>query len=525
MCAAPIGVLPAYAELQCASNFSFLHGASRAEELVERAARLGYSAIAITDECSLAGVVRAHVEAKAAGLPLIIGSHFRLTAGDGSPALAFTALAMNREGYGNLCELITLGRTRAAKGTYRLAPMDLERPEAPLEHLRGLPDCMIILTPNFPANEQRLDAQLEWAARVFGDRARVALTLHARAMDDIHRGAVERAAARHDVPVVATSWPVMHVRSRKPLQDVLTAIRLGRSVGECGYELAPNAERHIRSRLRLYNLYPAGALEETVRIARRCTFSLDELRYEYPDELVPAGYTPASYLREQTYIGAHGRFPNGIPFNVQAQIEHELQLIAELKYEPYFLTVYDIVRFARSQNILCQGRGSAANSAVCYCLRVTEVDPARGNMLFERFISKERNEPPDIDVDFEHQRREEVMQYIYSKYGRDRAALTAAVSTYRPRGALREAGKALGVDPIIVDRVAKAHHWFDSKADLLARFAEAGLDVEAPMNQQWAAFATALLGYPRHLSQHSGGFVISRTKLSRMVPIENAAMA
>ncbi|WP_186214973.1 error-prone DNA polymerase [Burkholderia gladioli] len=524
MCAAPIGVLPAYAELQCASNFSFLHGASRAEELVERAARLGYSAIAITDECSLAGVVRAHVEAKAAGLPLIIGSHFRLTAGDGSPALAFTALAMNREGYGNLCELITLGRTRAAKGTYRLAPMDLEHPEAPLAHLRGLPDCMIILTPDFPATEQRLDAQLEWAARVFGDRARVALTLHARAMDDIHRGAVERAAARHDVPVVATSWPLMHVRSRKPLQDVLTGIRLGRSVGECGYELAPNAERHLRSRLRLANLYPAGALEETVRIARRCTFSLDELRYEYPDELVPAGYTPASYLREQTYIGAHGRFPNGIPLNVQAQIEHELQLIAELKYEPYFLTVYDIVRFARSQNILCQGRGSAANSAVCYCLRVTEVDPARGNMLFERFISKERNEPPDIDVDFEHQRREEVMQYIYSKYGRDRAALTAAVSTYRPRGALREAGKALGVDPIIVDRVAKAHHWFDSKADLLARFAEAGLDVEAPMNQQWAAFATALLGYPRHLSQHSGGFVISRTKLSRMVPIENAAM-
>ncbi|NIE81841.1 MULTISPECIES: error-prone DNA polymerase [unclassified Burkholderia] len=524
MCAAPIGVLPAYAELQCASNFSFLHGASRAEELVERAARLGYSAIAITDECSLAGVVRAHIEAKAAGLPLIIGSHFRLTAGDGSPALAFTALAMNREGYGNLCELVTLGRTRAAKGTYRLAPMDLEHPEAPLEHLRGLPDCMIILTPDFPANEQRLDAQLEWAARVFGDRARVALTLHARAMDDIHRGAVERAAARHDVSVVATSWPLMHVRSRKPLQDVLTGIRLGRSVGECGYELAPNAERHLRSRLRLANLYPAGALEETVRIARCCTFSLDELRYEYPDELVPAGYTPASYLREQTYIGAHGRFPNGIPFNVQAQIEHELQLIAELKYEPYFLTVYDIVRFARSQNILCQGRGSAANSAVCYCLRVTEVDPARGNMLFERFISKERNEPPDIDVDFEHQRREEVMQYIYSKYGRDRAALTAAVSTYRPRGALREAGKALGVDPIIVDRVAKAHHWFDSKADLLARFAEAGLDVEAPMNQQWAAFATALLGYPRHLSQHSGGFVISRTKLSRMVPIENAAM-
>ncbi|MGZ7179037.1 error-prone DNA polymerase [Burkholderia gladioli] len=520
----PFGTLPAYAELQCASNFSFLHGASHAEELVDRAARLGYSALAITDECSLAGVVRAHVEAKTAGLPLIIGSHFRLTSGDGTESLAFTALAMNREGYGNLCELITLGRTRSVKGTYRLAPMDLEHPEAPLEHLRGLPDCVVILTPDFPANEQRLDAQLEWAARVFGDRVRVALTLHARAMDDIHRGTVERAAVRHGVPVVATSWPVMHVRSRKPLQDVMTGIRLGRSVGECGYELAPNAERHLRSRLRLANLYPVGALEETIRIARCCTFSLDELRYEYPDELVPDGYTPSAYLREQTYIGAHRRFPAGIPLTVQAQIEHELQLIAELKYEPYFLTVYDIVQFARGRGMLCQGRGSAANSAVCYCLGVTEVDPSRSNLLFERFVSKERNEPPDIDLDTPSDRREEIVQYLYSKYGRDRAALTAAVSTYRPRGALREAGKALGVDPIIVDRVAKAHHWFDSKADLLARFAEAGLDVESPMNQQWAAFATTLLGYPRHLSQHSGGFVISRTKLSRLVPIENAAM-
>ncbi|WP_186126794.1 error-prone DNA polymerase [Burkholderia gladioli] len=520
----PFGTLPAYAELQCASNFSFLHGASHAEELVERAARLGYSALAITDECSLAGVVRAHVEAKTARLPLIIGSHFRLTSGDGTESLAFTALAMNREGYGNLCELITLGRTRSVKGTYRLAPMDLEHPEAPLEHLRGLPDCVVILTPDFPANEQRLDAQLEWAARVFGDRVRVALTLHARAMDDIHRGTVERAAVRHGVPVVATSWPVMHVRSRKPLQDVMTGIRLGRSVGECGYELAPNAERHLRSRLRLANLYPVGALEETIRVARCCTFSLDELRYEYPDELVPTGYTPSAYLREQTYIGAHRRFPAGIPLTVQAQIEHELELIAELKYEPYFLTVYDIVQFARGRGMLCQGRGSAANSAVCYCLGVTEVDPSRSNLLFERFVSKERNEPPDIDLDTPSDRREEIVQYLYSKYGRDRAALTAAVSTYRPRGALREAGKALGVDPIIVDRVAKAHHWFDSKADLLARFAEAGLDVESPMNQQWAAFATALLGYPRHLSQHSGGFVISRTKLSRLVPIENAAM-
>ncbi|HDR8918798.1 TPA: error-prone DNA polymerase [Burkholderia vietnamiensis] len=524
MDAGSFGALPAYAELQVASDFSFLHGASRAEEYVARAAQLGYSAIAITDECSLAGVVRAHVEAKAANMPLIIGSHFRLRAADGTPAIAFTALAMNRDGYGNLCELVSLGRMRGKKGTYRLAPLDLEHPEAPYTHLRGLPDCIAILSPDFPANEQRLDAQVEWIARVFGDRAWVALTLHARAMDDIHRGVVERVATRHGVPVVATSWPLMHVRSRKPLQDVLTGIRVGRPVSECGYELAPNAERHLRSRLRLANLYPTGALEETVRVARRCTFSLDDLKYEYPDEVVPAGYDAATYLREQTYIGARRRFPAGIPVAVQAQIEHELQLIAELKYEAYFLTVYDIVQFAREQGILCQGRGSAANSSVCYCLGVTEVDPSRQSMLFERFISKERNEPPDIDVDFEHQRREEVMQYIYRKYGRDRAALTAAVTTYRPRSALREAGKALGVDPAIVDRVAKQHHWFDSRADLLQRFAEAGLNPDAPLNQQWAAFAAQLLGYPRHLSQHSGGFVISRGKLTRLVPVENAAM-
>ncbi|CAB3723943.1 Error-prone DNA polymerase [Paraburkholderia phenoliruptrix] len=519
------GALPDYAELQCASNFSFLHGASHAEDLAARAAQLGYAALAVTDECSLAGVVRAHVEAKKAGLPFIVGSHFHLTNADGSPALSFTALAMTREGYGNLSELITLGRMRAHKGSYRLAPLDLAHPEKPFGHLRGLPGCVAILSPDYPADENRLDTQVEWFVQTFGDRAWVALTLHARAMDDIHRGTVEHVAARHGVPVVATGAPVMHVRSRKPLQDVLTAIRVGRPVAGCGYDLAPNAERHLRSRLRLANLYSQRTLEETLRIARLCTFSLDELRYEYPDELVPAGHTPASYLRQETYIGAHRRWPAGIPHQVQQQIEHELALIGDLRYEPYFLTVYDIVRFARSEGILCQGRGSAANSAVCFALGVTEVDPARSSMLFERFISKERGEPPDIDVDFEHQRREEVVQYIYRKYGRDRAALTAAVTTYRPRSALRESGKALGVDPAIVDRVAKAHQWFDSSDDLLNRFAEAGLDPEAPLIVQWANFAALLVGFPRHLSQHSGGFVISRGKLSRLVPIENAAMA
>ncbi|MFM0139216.1 error-prone DNA polymerase [Caballeronia grimmiae] len=517
-------MLPGYAELQCFSNFTFLRGASHSEELILRAEQLGYLAIAITDECSLAGIVRAHVAAKEANIRLIVGAHFQLTNADGTPALAFTALAMNRNGYGNLSELITLGRTRTSKGTYLVAPSDLARPEAPYEHLKGLPDCLVILSPEYPAKEERLDAQMEWLARTFEGRCWAALTLHARAMDDIHRGIVEYVADQHDVPVVATGGVTMHVRSRKPLQDTLTAVRLNRSIAECGFELAQNAEQHLRARLRLANLYPERALAETLTIASRCTFSLDELRYEYPDELIPEGTTPTAYLRQETYIGAHRRFPQGIPHKVQTQIEHELSLIAELRYEPYFLTVYDLVRFARNEGILCQGRGSAANSAVCYCLGVTEVDPARSSMLFERFISKERGEPPDIDVDFEHQRREEVIQYIYRKYTRTRAALAAAVTTYRPKSALRDSGKALGVDPIIVDKVAKSHHWFDSSADLLNRFVESGLDTSTPVIQQWASLASQLLNFPRHLSQHTGGFVIARGKLSRLVPIENAAM-
>ncbi|HEX7906915.1 MAG TPA: error-prone DNA polymerase [Paraburkholderia sp.] len=517
-------VLPAYAELFCFSNFTFLHGASHAEELAERAAQLGYSGLAITDECSLAGIVRAHVAAKEAKLPLVVGAYFRLVNADGTPAFGLILLAQNREGYGNLCELITLARTRAPKGQYRLTPQDLSRPDRENSHLRGMPDCLAILVPDFPAKEDVLDAQLEWLDQTFPGRAWCGLVLHQRAMDDIHRGAVEYVADRHGIPVVALGHVVMHVRSRKPLQDTLTAIRVGRPVHECGYDLAPNAEQHLRSRLRLANLYPEYALSETTNILAHCTFSLDELRYEYPDELVPAGFTPAAYLRQETYIGAQRRFPSGIPHNVQEQIEHELELIADLQYEPYFLTVYDIVRFARSQHILCQGRGSAANSAVCFCLGVTEVDPARGNMLFERFISKERGEPPDIDVDFEHQRREEVIQYIYRKYGRNRAAIAAAVSTYRPRGALRETGKALGVDPQIVDAVAKSHQWFDGKRDLLKRFTESGLNAETSLIQAWASLASQLLGFPRHLSQHSGGFVISRGKLTRLVPVENAAM-
>ncbi len=515
--------LPSYAELQCASNFSFLRGASHPEQLVARAAELGYSAIAITDECSVAGVVRAHGEAKRQGLPLIIGSQFRVNH-DNSPSLQLIALAMNRDGYGNLCELITLARSRVDKGDYLLYTDDFAQPVAALEYLRGLPNCIVLLAPSYCIDPDVLRQQCHWMRQVFGSRARLALTLLYRGHDEQHKRTVQQIGTEQGVPVVATGDVCMHLRSRKRLQDVLSAIHLGKPVAQCGRGLFVNAEQHLRSRLRLANLYPTEMLAESIAIAAQCNFSLDQLRYEYPDELVPKGHTPSSYLRQQTWIGAHRRFPQGVPANVQQQLEHELQLIGEMQYEPYFLTVYDIVAFARSRHILCQGRGSAANSAVCYCLGITEVDPARGNLLFERFISKERNEPPDIDVDFEHQRREEVIQYIYDKYGRERAALTGVVTSYRPRSAIRDSGKALGIDTQIINQLAKSQRWWDRKENLRERFTECGLDPDSVIAQHWHQIALELMGFPRHLSQHPGGFVIARDKLSRLVPIEKAAM-
>lgn len=524
----PAAALPAYAELFCLSNFSFLQGASRAEELVARARQLEYAALAITDECSLAGVVRAHAAAREAGLPLIIGSYFRLTNPDGSPGLSFVALASNKNGYGNLCELITIGRNRVAKGSYLLTPADLAAPPPEFSHLQGLPDCLLILLPEYPAyrpeDVDQLHAQAAWMEATFPGRTWMGLNLLLRSFDEAHRSSIAEVATQHRMRVVAVGHVCMHVRSRKPMQDTLTAIRVGQPVAECGYALAQNAEQHLRPRLQLANLYPAAALAETLSIAMKCSFKLTELRYEYPKELIPADHTPASYLRQEVELGVLRRWPQGAPDKVRTQIETELALIAELEYESYFLTVYDIVKFARIKGILCQGRGSAANSAVCYCLGVTAVDPARGTMLMGRFISKERNEPPDIDVDFEHQRREEVIQYIYEKYGRDRAALAAVVISYRPKSALRDSGKALGVDLAIVEKVCKSQRWFDSKHDLVARLAECGLDPESQLAQQWAALAVALLGFPRHLSQHPGGFVISHEKLTRLVPVEAATM-
>ncbi|HXU43739.1 MAG TPA: error-prone DNA polymerase [Burkholderiales bacterium] len=475
-------VLPDYAELHCLSNFSFLRGASHPEELVERARALGYAALALTDECSMAGAARAHLAAKECGLKLIFGTEVTLQDG-----LKLVLLATDRKSYGSICSLITTGRRRGKKGSYLLEREDVE----------GVQALVLLLSGK--------EEDARWASAQFAGRAWIGVELHCGPNDRTKLDSL----ARLGLPLVAAGDVHMHLRSRKPLQDVLTAIRMGKPVAQCGQGLQPNAERHLRLRVRLAQLYPPALLAESARIAARCTFSLDELRYEYPEELVPPGETPATWLRKLTLDGLQRRFPQEIPGKVRDLAERELGLIAELRYEPFFLTVHDVVRFAREQDILCQGRGSAANSVVCYALGITEVDPARMNMLFERFVSKERDEPPDIDVDFEHQRREEVIQYVYRKYGRERAALAATVICYRTKSALRDAGKALGVPAGEVGRVAKSFAFHEEKIS---------------RSSQWLEIAAILKGFPRHLSQHVGGFVISRGPLAELVPVENAAM-
>ena len=509
-----MATLPVYAELRCLSNFSFLRGASHPEELVERAKQLGYTALALADECSMAGIVRAHVAAKAHGLELLVGSQFQVQC-DGPFTLI--VLACNLNGYGNLCQFITRLRRSAVKGSYTLRLPDIDA--------AALDDCVVLASPARSCTPQQLLGLARWLLSGFSGRCWLAVEL-LRVLDDemwLHK--LREASELSAIPLVTSGDVHMHVRSRKALQDVLTATRIGKPLTECGSELQVNAERHLRTRLRLAQTFPEELLRETLVVAGRCRFSLDELAYQYPDEVVPAGETPASYLRRLTYEGAGWRWPNGMPAKVQAQIEHELALIAELRYEHYFLTVADIVRFARSQHILCQGRGSAANSVVCYCVGVTEVDPARMSVLFERFISKERNEPPDIDIDFEHERREEVIQYLYAKYGRDRAALTATVISYRPKSAIRDVGKALGFELEVLDQLAKGHHWWDGREIRRERLTESGLSPDDLQVRQLLHLTGQLMGFPRHLSQHTGGFVLTRGPLSRMVPIENASMA
>ena len=502
--------LPGYAELHCVSNFSFLRGASHPEELVERAARLGYAALAITDDCSLAGVVRAHVAAKGHDIKLIIGVELALADG---PKLVL--LVAGDEGYANLCELITRARRRAEKGEYLLHQAALEE---------GVDDCLALLLPREGSCYNSLLEHARWLSERFPQRCWLAVELLFGSADASRRQVLIHLGQSAGLPLVAAGDVHMHARSRRALQDTLTAIRLKCPVAEAGYALHPNGERHLRPRESLATIYPAALLEQTLVVAERCEFSLDSVRYEYPEELVPAEHSAASWLRHLTEEGFHKRWPSGAPDKVRKLIEHELALIEELGYEPYFLTVHDLVRFACSRNILCQGRGSAANSAVCYCLGVTEVDPARMAMLFERFISKERDEPPDIDVDFEHERREEVIQYVYDKYGRERAALAATVITYRPRSAIRDVGKALGLELAQVDRIAKSLAWWDGREMAPERFRDAGVDPQSPVIERLITLVASLIGFPRHLSQHVGGFVITQKKLSRLVPIENAAM-
>ena len=566
----------AYAELHCISNFTFLRGASHAEELAARAAALGYAALAITDECSLAGIVRAHVAAKDAGLKLIVGAEFRLEDG-----LRLVLLAQNRDGYGRLCALITRARRAAEKGSYRLNRTDFDQ---------NLAGCLALWLPEAEPDE----AAARWLSTRFPGRLWIAVELLARAGDQDRLDKLQSLGAKLSLPCAAAGDVHMHVRSRRMLQDTLTAIRLGLPVSRVGHDLHPSGERHLRGLRTLARHYPQALLDETAHIASLCDFDLASLRYEYPEEIVPAGISAAQYLRQQVEEGLEWRFDKtglraedcgprekieasraraqggkasevsepseyvapgtglpsrgpqssarspvfpfstqysepstriaDAPAKVRQLIEHELGLIAELGYEPYFLTVYDIVKFARSRGILCQGRGSAANSAVCYALGITEVDPSRSEMLFERFISKERNEPPDIDVDFEHQRREEVIQYIYRKYGRDRAALAATVITYRSKSAFRDVGKALGLDLEQIDRISRNFAWWDRGSDRAERLREAGFDPQSPVIGRLISLTDELAGFPRHLSQHVGGFVISRGPLSQLVPIENAAM-
>jgi error-prone DNA polymerase len=499
--------LPRYAELHCLSNFTFLRGASHPEELVERAAALGYAALALTDECSFAGAVRAHLAAKRCGLPLVLGTEVRLD--DGTKLVL---LATDRRAYGAISALITLGRRRAEKGRYALSAGDIESMAG--SHVLAL------LVPDGRVEP----GQARWVAECFPGSAWIAVELHCGPQDRAWLERLHTIARASGLPLVAAGEVHMHLRSRRRLQDTLTAIRLRRPIVHCGHALYPNAERHLRQRMRLAQLYPPELLEESCAIAERCRFSLDALRYEYPEELVPKGETPARWLRWLTAQGLAWRFPHGIPDKVARLAEHELGLISELGYEPFFLTVHDIVSFAKRQGILCQGRGSAANSTVCYALGITEVDPKRMSMLFERFVSKERNEPPDIDVDFEHQRREEVIQYIYGKYGRARAALAATVICYRPKSAVRDVGKALGLSSDQIGQLSRSLAWWDDRTRLPERVRDAGLDPDSPVIERLLALSAALIGFPRHLSQHVGGFVISRGPLAELVPMENAAM-
>ncbi|WP_431111939.1 error-prone DNA polymerase [Variovorax paradoxus] len=537
----PPPTLPDYAELHCLTNFSFQRGASTPEEMVERAYQLGYTALAITDECSVAGIVRALIclrdlPAKLEeherdhpdeppiprnpGFRLLFGSEFRFE------RFRLVVIANDTEGWGNLCEFITAARnTELPKGEYRVS-WD-ESDVASLQH------CQVLFVPHrapgVAMDVASLHEDLLAAKAVYGENLWLAVEMLNELDDDLWFVTLMQAGEHTGVPLVAAGDVHMHARSAKPLHDVLTAVREGKTVAECGFALQSNAERHLRQRVRLAELYLPEMLANTLVVAGRCRFDPNVIRetYKYPLETVGNHETPVQTLVRKTWEGAAVRFPEGIPDKVREQVEKELALIVELKYEMFFLTVEDIVRFARSKKILCQGRGSSANSVVCYCLGITAVSPEKGHLLFERFLSRHRNEPPDIDVDFEHQRREEVIQYIYEKYGRERAAIAAVVICYRSRSALRDVGKAIGIDERLIDEFAKDHYWFDDTVlgeQLFKAAARVGVEEDELKLVQWIEMTQRLKGFPRHLSQHVGGFVLTHTKLTRLVPVEKASM-
>ena len=513
-----------YAELHCRTNYSFLEGASHADELAARAGELGLKALAVTDRNSLAGAVRAHVAAKEASLKLLIGAEI---VPDDGPSVVL--LATDRNAYGRLSRLITAGRRRAPKGQCRLKIVDI------LEHAEGLLCCVPLSEEARCRFERRYTPgmltdvagrHLQTLKAGFGDRCYGLAELHCGPNDQGTLCRWQTTCSQLSIPVVAANDVHYHVSRRRALHDVVTAIRHATSLQSLGHELFPNGERHLKSGNQLLPLFAgdAGIIARSVEVADRCTFSLDELRYEYPEELVPQGVTPIQHLSDLAWNGAGLRYPNGVPTKVRDLITHELTLIEDLHYEAYFLTVHDLVRFARERKILCQGRGSAANSVVCYCLGVTSVDPSRIDVLFERFISRERNEAPDIDIDFEHERREEVLQYLFDRYGRDRAGMTGAVITYRPRSAIRDIGRALALSTDRIDKLASQMEHVDHAEHFPDRIREGGIDPDSLLGRRMLELLNSLLTFPRHLSQHSGGMVMSRGLLSELVPIENASM-
>jgi error-prone DNA polymerase len=504
----------AYAELAVTSNYTFLTGASHPEELMQVAAMLGYRAVALADTNTLAGIVRAHVAAKEAGIAFAVGCRLVLSEPDGFTLLVYPT---TKRGYSNLCRMLTIGKRRAPKGECHLTRTDL------CEH-QG--DLLAVAMPPLRPTEIWLQTLQAFHRVLDDDRLSIALCRRYCGSDAANWSRIVECSRTTGIPLAAINDVLYHDPERRALQDVVTCIRHGCTIDEAGYRLQANAERHLKpadEMARIFAEHPKAVTRSVAVATRAAAFSLDELRYEYPVEPCPEGVTPYTYLAQLTHEGAAKRYPAGVPQKVLDKLAHELALIEELRFEAYFLTCYDIVRFARSKGILCQGRGGAANSSVCYCLGITEVDPNRFSTLFERFVSRARGEPPDIDIDFEHERREEVIQYLYQKYGRDRAALTAEVITYRGRSAVRDIGKVMGLTEDALDAIAKQlSHWDGAPEPQHLR--QAGLNPDDRTIMQVIALANQIVGFPRHLSQHVGGFVITRTPLCELVPVENAAM-